>query len=127
MRGSRESQLPSSTTAAQEPPDAVLLQLLPLHGDASAGAAQPADLHAPGALPRPAAARLGALGLPQRELAGCLSGPRLLPAQAALEVRQGGRRPGRVLPEAVSQGLLRGRENRGGGWSRAEPPRCFRG
>ena len=94
MSGSRKSQLPSSTTTTQEPPDAVLLQLLPLHGDASAGAAQSADLHAPGALPRAAAACLGALGLPQRELTGCLSGPRLLPALAALEVRQGGRCPG---------------------------------
>lgn len=50
-------------------PDAVLLQLLPLHGDAPAGAAQPENLHAPGALPRATAACLGALGLLANSLA----------------------------------------------------------
>lgn len=49
------------------------------------------DLHAPGALPGAAAVCLGARGLPQQQLARCLSGTRLLPALAALEVRQGGR------------------------------------
>ncbi|XP_026935223.1 cation channel sperm-associated auxiliary subunit gamma isoform X3 [Sagmatias obliquidens] len=112
--------------AAREPPDALLHQLLPLHGDASAGPAQPADLHAPGALPGAAAVCLGARGLPQQQLARCLSGTRLLPALAALEVRQAicgpGARPHLALVEEQEAGPGAWRGWRIGGRAEPDPP-----
>lgn len=128
-RRAQKSKRPPPTTTAQESPETLLHQLLPLHGDAPAAPARPEDLHAPGALPGAAAARPGALGLPHRELTRCLSGPRLLPALAALQVPQGGRLGQGLSPPGLCEELRRPRrpglwswKNGRGGWNRAEQP-----
>lgn len=59
-----KSKPPTPITTAQESPEALLHQLLPLHGDAAAGPAQATDVHAPGAVPGAAAGCPGGLGLP---------------------------------------------------------------